>query len=242
MRAIILAAGLSRRLGALTRDIPKCLLSVGQETLLRRTLRLCAEVDLKEIWVVTGHGAKHVEAEVADAVRSNKQLDIRCLYNAEYATRNNCYSLELALPEEDETIVIINSDDFFDVDILRGIARQGPSELVVDNVKTLTAESMKVYVQDDKITRIGKWLDIEAAAGEYIGLARIGAGDIAGLRAALRETVENNPDGFYEHAFDLMFDQVEIKPWNTNGLQWTEIDISEDLVFARELITKGLIQ
>jgi len=198
---------------------------------------------LGNLCVITGHGAKHVEAEGDNTLRALQleQLSIDYIYNSSYATINNCYSLLLGLGG-DEPIIIINADDVFDGRILQTIANKGQTALVIDNVKQLTKESMKVYVENRRISRIGKWLDLETSAGEYIGLARIAAEDIPGLRGALEDVVADNPDGFYEHAFDMMLEKTQMLPAYTDGLKWTEVDTVEDLTIARELIDRGMIQ
>ncbi|MDK1030768.1 MAG: phosphocholine cytidylyltransferase family protein [Planctomycetia bacterium] len=241
MRTVLLAAGLSRRLGALTKNKTKCLLKVGKETMLRRTIRSCMLAGLDNLLVVTGHGAEYVNAEIA-AIREaglSGGLTIDTLFNPKYETINNCYSLLMGLPETKESTIIINSDDVFDDRILQGIARDGPTVLVIDNVKQLTEESMKACVERELIRRIGKHLDVDTSAGEYIGLARIADKDIQGLRDALQYVVDHNPDGFYEEGFDIICEQTEVRPWYTDGLQWVEIDTEEDLSVARNLVKRG---
>lgn len=244
MRVVILAAGLSRRLGSLTQNIPKCLLQINQETLLHRTVRLCAQVGLRDLLVITGHGAKHIEAEIENITGTPwaRKLRLQSLYNPLYATMNNCYSLLLGLPKSNDPIIVINSDDVFDIRILQSVAEPGPTVFFVDNVKQLTEESMKVYVEANRILRIGKGLDLNTSAGEYIGLARIAAEDIPYLRRALKDVIVNNPDGFYEHGFDIMLSQRQIAAIYTDDLKWTEVDTDEDLAWARELIGKELIE
>jgi choline kinase len=244
MRTIILAAGISRRLGALTENIPKCLLQIGRERLLRRIIRACALVSLKSVVIITGHGSKYVDGEIESIAHTRwaQRLQLQCLYNPSYAVMNNCYSLLLGLPKDKQDVVIVNSDDVFDSRILKRIARAGRTLLVVDNIKQLTKESMKVYVEANRISRIGKMLDLHDSAGEYIGLARIASDDVVLLRRALEEVVANRPDGFYEHGFDIMIDKTEVSPSYTNGLRWTEVDTVEDLAHAREMVEKGLIK
>ncbi len=233
---------MSVRFGSLTREKPKCLLQTSSETILHRIIRICARLRLRNLTIVTGHGEKYVKAAIENILNESwaDGMKIMPLYNPEYAKINNCYSLLLGLPERDESVLVINSDDVFDSRILAGISRVRTSKLVIDNVKKLTKESMKVYLKGSYISRIGKWLDIDASAGEYIGLAKIVRRDIPALRKALLQVVTHNPNGFYEHAFDIMFDKTRISPYFTNGLKWTEVDTREDLAVARKLVKKGL--
>lgn len=58
MKVIILAAGLSKRLHPLTAKLPKCLVKIGERTLLEYTLRNFEKFGAKEVVIVTGHGGK----------------------------------------------------------------------------------------------------------------------------------------------------------------------------------------
>lgn len=244
MRVVVLAAGMSLRLGSLTKRRPKCLLSIdGDESLLGRILRLCAEAGLRSTNIVTGHGAQHVDEELQAIADRNwaRTLSINTIFNARYTTANNCLSLLMGLTELHEPIVIINSDDIFDRNVLLGISEHGPTRLVIDNVKELTRESMKVYLEQDRICRIGKWLDTETSGGEYIGLAYIAGEDVPLLREKLGWVIGNDPQAFYEAAFDLMFKEIFVHPWYTNGLRWTEIDTQEDYQAAKRLVASGAL-
>ncbi|MHC5117715.1 MAG: phosphocholine cytidylyltransferase family protein [Planctomycetota bacterium] len=243
MRTIILAAGLGKRIRLLTKNKPKCLLEIEGKTLIERTLNSCAISNLKEVVIVTGYAADKVEYEVQTILsRSKLDLDVEYIYNSEYAKKNNCYSLLVGLPEHEEDIVIINSDDVFDSRILNGISQSSCTSLVIDNVKVLTEESMKVHVDDGKINKIGKWLDINSSFGEYIGIAYISSKDFDCLKQELLNIVETNPQGFYEHAFDEMFSKTLISYFNTDGLKWTEVDNVDDFKFACDLVKKDLLK
>ena len=55
MIGVILAAGMARRLRPLTDDKPKCLLKVGERTLLERTINAMQQAGITEFVVVTGY-------------------------------------------------------------------------------------------------------------------------------------------------------------------------------------------
>ena len=57
MIGVILAAGMAKRLRPLTDECPKCLLTVGQRTLLQRTVDAIIAVGITELVVVTGYRA-----------------------------------------------------------------------------------------------------------------------------------------------------------------------------------------
>ena len=65
MRAVMLAAGVGRRLGPQLNHEPKLLLSLGGKTLLRRHLEILDHVGIGELVLVTGYRAGAIEAELA---------------------------------------------------------------------------------------------------------------------------------------------------------------------------------
>ena len=57
MKAIILAAGVGKRLWTLTQHRPKCLIEVGGRTLLSRYLETLASVGIMQAVIVVGYTA-----------------------------------------------------------------------------------------------------------------------------------------------------------------------------------------
>ena len=55
MKAVILAAGVSRRLYPLTYDIPKCLIKVGEKPIINHQLDSLKNSGIDEIIIVVGY-------------------------------------------------------------------------------------------------------------------------------------------------------------------------------------------
>ena len=66
MKAMLLAAGRGERMGALTADKPKPLLSLGSETLIERHLRLLAAAGYREIVINLSYRGGQIRAAVGD--------------------------------------------------------------------------------------------------------------------------------------------------------------------------------
>src|SRR5579863_4137291 len=65
MQAVLLAAGLGSRLGALTERIPKALIAVGGEPLVAHAVRFARRAGARDVTVVGGFGYELLEAELA---------------------------------------------------------------------------------------------------------------------------------------------------------------------------------
>ena len=55
MKVIMLAAGVGKRMSAVTNVIPKCLIEIGDKTLLERHLETISLLGIKDIVFVVGH-------------------------------------------------------------------------------------------------------------------------------------------------------------------------------------------
>lgn len=113
MQAIILAAGMGRRLGEYTKDNTKCMLPVNGVRLIDRTLGQLSKLNLKRVVIVVGYQGQNLMDYIGD--RYNERLKIEFVKNPDYDKTNNIYSLALAKDklQEDDTL-LIESDLIFD--------------------------------------------------------------------------------------------------------------------------------
>ena len=113
MQAIILAAGMGRRLGEYTKDNTKCMLPVNGVRLIDRTLSQLAKLQLNRVVIVVGYQAQNLISYIGK--RYDSQLKIEYVENPIYDKTNNIYSLALAKQQmqEDDTL-LLESDLIFD--------------------------------------------------------------------------------------------------------------------------------
>ncbi len=113
MQAIILAAGMGRRLGEYTKDNTKCMLPVNGVRLIDRLLSQLSKLKLKRVVIVVGYQGQNLIDYIGN--RYDNQLKIEFVENPIYDKTNNIYSLALAKEklQEDDTL-LIESDLIFD--------------------------------------------------------------------------------------------------------------------------------
>ena len=113
MQAIILAAGMGRRLGEYTKDNTKCMLPVNGVRLIDRLLTQLSKQELNRVIIVVGYQRQNLIDYIGD--RYDRQLKIEYVENPIYDKTNNIYSLALAKDklQEDDTL-LIESDLIFD--------------------------------------------------------------------------------------------------------------------------------
>lgn len=113
MQAIILAAGMGKRLGELTKNNTKCMVKVNEVTLIDRVLSQLAKLHLKRVVIVVGYEGQKLIDFIGD--RYSSEVKIEYVHNPVYEKTNNIYSLALAKKQlqEDDTL-LIESDLIFD--------------------------------------------------------------------------------------------------------------------------------
>ncbi len=116
MQAIILAAGMGKRLGHLTRSNTKCMVEVNGVTLIERVLTQLSNLQLSRVVLVIGYEGKKLREFIGSEY---KDLKIEYVENEIYDQTNNIYSLYLAKDKllEDDTL-LLESDLIFEDSLL----------------------------------------------------------------------------------------------------------------------------
>lgn len=129
MQAIILAAGLGRRLDELTSNDTKCMVKVNGVSLIDRLLEHLSHFSLQRIILVIGYEGK----KLCDYLGMDYGgIPLVYVENPIYDQTNNIYSLALAMKElaEDDTL-LVESDIIFCKDIFRRLLEDNRPNLAV---------------------------------------------------------------------------------------------------------------
>lgn len=118
MQAIILAAGMGRRLGEYTKNNTKCMLSINGEKLIDRTLTILSNLNVTKVIIVIGYKGENLKNHIGN--RYHGLLDIEYVNNPIYDKTNNIYSLSLAKEKmiKDDTL-LFESDIIYDESIVK---------------------------------------------------------------------------------------------------------------------------
>jgi choline kinase len=235
MRAIVLVAGVGRRLKPHTETTPKCLLEIGGKSLLRRYLETFAALGVPEAVLVVGHLKEQIKAEAA---RGPAEVEVRLIPNAQF-TRGKILSLWHARDEFDEDVLIMDGDVLFPQELLaRLMASSDPNAIAVDERFQDTGEEPKVLCEDDWVVEVTRKIGSDTRVrGEAVGLLRLSAEAAEVLRGILEEFIETGKDSLeYEEVFRELAAEVPIGVVEVGDLPWTEINFGADLAQAREVI------
>ena len=247
MIGVILAAGMAKRLRPLTDTQPKCLLKVGERTLLERTVAAMTAAGISEFVVVTGYRAEIIKdfLENLDNLESLGKPKFTFLHNADYEHNNNIYSLWMAGEMvRGKEFLLMDSDILCDPAAVLRIAQEPEAALAV-NRHELGEEEMKVVVDTQMhITEISKTCRPEDAMGESVGIEKITAIYSEALYNELDQMILNEGliDIFYERAFERLIPQGHtFRVVDTTNYFSYELDTPEDFQRAQELMPAELL-
>lgn len=246
MQAIILAAGMGRRLGELTNDNTKCMLEVNGTRLINRTLDAIAAVGIKRAILVVGYKADNVKRWVG---QSYNGIEIVYVENPIYDQTNNIYSLFLAKEHllNDDTI-LLESDLIFEPCVLsRIIDEPYPNLALVDKYESWMDGT--VVTLDERLKIKGfftkeefRYSDIDSyykTVNIYKFSREFSETHYVPFLEAYCHALGRNV--YYEQVLKVitLLDDSPLKALPLSGEKWYEIDDIQDLDIASSIFARS---
>ena len=238
MKAVILAAGLAKRLRPLTDLTPKCLLDIGGKNLLQRTIENVLQNGINDFIFVTGYRENMIKEYIA---KNFPDLNAVFLTNSDYMNNNNSYSLWMTKDYAGEEIILMDSDILFDGQIIKELINSKFQTCLALKKHKLDEEQIKVKAgNSNKVLEISKVVEIEKAIGESIGIEIISGEFLKDMYDILERKIvkENNVNEFYEKTFEEVIEKndsaKEMYVVDISEYMCMEIDTIEDLENARK--------
>lgn len=242
MQAIILAAGMGKRLKELTHDNTKCMIQVCGETLIERMLRQQDRLNLERIVIVVGYQGRRL----IDFVSSlDIKTPIEFIENPIYDKTNNIYSLSLAKERllEDDTL-LFESDIIFEDSVLDALVQDPrPTLALVDKYEPWMDGTCVRLSGDDEIIEFipGKkfnHLDSEdcyKTVNIYKFSREFSRNAYVPFLEAYQKALGENE--YYEQVLMViaMLNNSELRAKRLDGEKWYEIDDIQDLDIATSI-------
>jgi L-glutamine-phosphate cytidylyltransferase len=232
MKALIPNSGIGSRMGILTENKPKCLIRVGDETILGRQLRILSNVGITSFVITTGPFAEQIKQFCQQQF---PQLQFTFVHNEKYATTNYIYSLWLAREYIDEDMLYMHGDMIFEEKHIKHLlATPAMNAVLMNNTQELWEKDGKGRIIEGKVREIsihlfdaechnlnqvykiskelsGKWW---IQMGKYIAEGKVNAKSDDALNMLLAEGEELYP-AFHQSNSIMELDTPEdIEKWN----------------------------
>ena len=244
MQAIILAAGMGKRLGEYTRNNTKCMVPVNGTPLIDRMLNQLSRLNLNRVVIVVGYEGKKLMEYVGE---ERNGLRIEYIENSVYDRTNNIYSLALAKEkmQEDDTL-LLESDLIFEDNMLSLLLENPfPNLALVAKYETWMDGTMVCIDKDCNIVNF-----VTKAAFNYHHIdqyyktvniykfSRTFSRDkyIPFLEAYTKAVGKNE---YYENVLRIItfLNSEELKALPVGHRKWYEIDDKQDLDIAEALFS-----
>ncbi|OPX29230.1 MAG: hypothetical protein B1H06_01860 [Candidatus Cloacimonas sp. 4484_143] len=234
MKAIILAAGMGKRLLSVSGGLPKSMIKVGERSIIHNQIKSCNEIGIEKFVVVLGYKMELMQEHILEVV---DEKDVIFIENPIYDKTNTLYSLYLARTTFDDDFIYFNADVLFKKELLQIIAGDSEYSQLLLETKSCAEEEVKMIIdENNRILKIGKLLPIPKCAGEFIGIGRFKKDILPVFSKYLQFGVDNDQsNNYFEYAVDLMAKDVVLKAIPTQGVPCIEIDFPEDLAKAQEM-------
>ena len=250
MQAIILAAGMGRRLGDYTKDNTKCMVPVNGVRLIDRLLGQLAKQQLSRVIIVVGYKGKelreYIETTYLSPLTSHPSpLKIEFAENPVYDKTNNIYSLALVKDklQEDDTLLIESDLIFSDRMIPMIVDNPSPNLALVAKYETWMDGTM-VRLDDEQniVNFISKdafdYNDVDSyykTVNIYKLSRQFSQQKYVPFLDAYTKAVGNNE--YYENVLRIisLLNNHDMKALPIGGEKWYEIDDKQDLDIAEAL-------
>lgn len=239
MQAIILAAGMGKRLKELTKENTKCMIKVNNQTLIERLLNQLDAHNLNKIIIVVGYKSQIL----IDYIHTLKiQTPIEFIENKIYDKTNNIYSLSLAKEKlcEDDTL-LFESDLIFEDSIIDLLLKDERKNIaLIDKYESWMDGSCVKIKNTDEIDCFisGKDFKFEEADEYYktVNIYKFSKQFSKNIYVPFLEayTTALGNNEYYEQVLKVItfIDNSDLKVAKLNGELWYEIDDIQDLDIA----------
>ena len=246
MQALMLAAGMGKRLGKYTENATKCMVPVNGKTLIEYAIESLIEAKIKRLTLVVGYKKEVLKDFLKDKY---KEIEINYIDNDVYDTTNNIYSLYLAkdVLAQDDTI-LLESDLIFDKNIIKEIIEDKNPNLAVvspfetwmdgtcaliDDQNVIKGILGKAEFNWDKTNHYYKTVNIYKFSKEFATTVYMPF-----LKAYQTAYGKNE---YYETVLKVIsfLGNSTFKAHSVDGSRWYEIDDPADLAIAETRFSAG---
>ncbi|MCK9169257.1 MAG: aminotransferase class I/II-fold pyridoxal phosphate-dependent enzyme [Treponema sp.] len=251
MQAVILAAGMGKRLGRYTKEATKCMVPVNGKTLIEYTIESLASNNVNRLVVVVGYKGQILKDFIAEKFNQSNLngMKIEFIENPVYDKTNNIYSLFLARSEmtKDDTL-LLESDIIFNPSLItrlitspeKNLAVVSPFESWMDGTCTLLDEKNNITGMLDKAHF--NWEDTKNYY-KTVNIYKFSADFSRQYYVPFLEAYQKafGKNEYYEQVLKVLsfLSASTLKGLVVQGNEWYEIDDPADLAIAENRFAKG---
>ncbi len=253
MQALMLAAGMGKRLGKYTKGNTKCMLNIYGKTLIERAIEalLASGGGVTKLIIVTGYQGENLKKFLTEECTNPKvkDIEIEFIENPIYDKTNNIYSLYLAKDKlKEEDTILLESDLIYDYSLIKRLVKSPEENLVsvakyeqwmdgtvikIDEDKNVTEFIEKKNFTYAEIEKYYKTVNVYKFGKQFLNKVFIPF-----LDSYIKAYGENE---YYELVLKIIahLSRSELKALDVSDIPWYEIDDAQDLDIAKCIFATG---
>ncbi len=242
MKAILLAAGASRRLQPLTKDTPKCLIRIGEKTIIEHQLDAVDYAGIGEAVIVVGYLKDRIIDFLGNRYRGIRHITY--VENPDFMVTNTIYSLYLARDFFlGDDFIYFNADVLFHRDVVSLLVSSSEKNVLAMEYKKCGQEEVKFATDArNRVIKLSKEISPDEAEGEFIGIAKFGSSiSHAFIDTLAAYAARGERNLFFEKAVEDILGVEIFYPLDVTHIPNIEIDFPEDLKKAQEEVYPAII-
>lgn len=235
MQTVILAAGTGKRLEDATKVKPKCLVNVGDETILSRHIRLLSfsGIEKKDITLVIG---KDGPCWNENAVKEVEKIGVKILMNEKNLSTNNTFSLRIALENmKKDNVFVIDGDLVLSEYVIRKMMKGEVNTVLTKESYMKNDTRNKIVTEEDgSINEVGKHIPNETIQLPFLvygAIIRVTKNDF-GMFRGLVFSKKHEKNALSVVVNDL---SKKIKLYPVIDQRWINVNTEVELEDARRL-------
>ena len=251
MQALMLAAGMGKRLGKYTQGNTKCMLKIQGKTLIERAIEACLDAGIKKFILVIGYKGDNLKKYLLEECTNPKikKMELEFIDNDVYDKTNNIFSLYLGKDKliEDDTI-LLESDLIYDYDLINRLVKNKEPNLVsvakyeqwmdgtvikIGSNNTVSEFIEKKNFDFNELDKYYKTVNVYKLSKDFSKKEFIPF-----LDAYIKAYGENE---YYELVLKIIahLSRSRLKALDVSDITWYEIDDAQDLDIANCLFSSG---
>ena len=230
MKAIILAAGMGKRLKDITLNTPKPLLKIANTTIIHYLVGCLKEIGVTDIYVVTGFKSKMIKKELGNLVNY--------INNKKFKTTNSIYSLYLAKKYlQNSDFILANGDILLSKTCLSKVVKFKSSTSFGIKRKKYAYGEMNMTLKNNLIKKIGKDIKNNNSNAESAQISYFIKKDANILFKRIKQLIDKKLFNLFPaYAYQAVIEKSNLKISFIKKKCWYEIDNKKDLAKLRKKI------
>lgn len=224
MKLLLLAAGRGTRISRYLNGQPKCLVDIGNTSLIEYTINLFKKNNITDIGICLGYKENLIREKL-------RNENIKFYLNPFYDVTNSIASLWFAKDfiKGREDVLIMNGDVFLEQKTLDLILDETRSPVLFSDESRKEEADYKFYYEKEILIKYGKALSLEETTGEYVGIAKLKGEFLTEFLKRLEKKIMTQCHGeWWEDILYSMVDEKDIYIKPVTGNFWAEVDYIED--------------